>query len=157
MRVLAWLDSPGSPTFRWLDRASRTMDEPVGALIDQSPIGSLSRGVLTFSVTGALSPIRCLVYFARYHDSGWFIVARIVPMLRRSRSKALSGKLVTTLQLITFVALPCPNGSRPVCGSLDSPRSIRLSTTRMRCGRRARREGVALVCVSVRHAVRGGS
>jgi CDP-diacylglycerol--glycerol-3-phosphate 3-phosphatidyltransferase/cardiolipin synthase len=91
-----WIARRGKWTSRW------------GALID--PIADrvfVLVAVLTFVVTGALSPIGCLVMISRdIMTAVGFIVARIVPMLQAIPFKArFSGKLVTTLQLITFVAL----------------------------------------------------
>ena len=71
-----------------------------------------------------------------------FLVARVIPWLRPVQFKArFSGKLVTVLQLVTFVALlrfpqwvtPLSLAGRPL------PRRIRSSTTPTRSGaRRAR-------------------
>ena len=63
--------------------------------------------VLTFVVMGELSIAGALVMISRdIMTAIGFIVARIVPMLQAIPFKArFSGKLVTTLQLITFAAL----------------------------------------------------
>jgi len=91
-----WIARRGKWTSRW------------GALID--PMADrvfVLVAVLTFVGMGALSPIGFLVMISRdIMTAIGFIVARIVPMLQQIPFKArFSGKLVTTLQLITFAAL----------------------------------------------------
>jgi CDP-diacylglycerol--glycerol-3-phosphate 3-phosphatidyltransferase/cardiolipin synthase len=91
-----WIARRGKWTSRW------------GALID--PIADrvfVLVAVLTFVVTGVLSPVGCLVMISRdIMTAVGFIVARIVPMLQAIPFTArFSGTLVTTLQLITFAAL----------------------------------------------------
>jgi cardiolipin synthase (CMP-forming) len=91
----------------WITRRGKWTSRS-GALID--PISDrvfALVAVLTFVFTGALSPFGCLVMISRdIMTAIGFIVARIVPNLQQVAFKArFSGKLVTTLQLITFVAL----------------------------------------------------
>lgn len=79
-----------------------------GALID--PIADrvfVLVAVLTLVFTDALSPIGCLIMISRdIMTAIGFIVARIVPMLQEIPFKArMSGKVVTTLQLVTFAAI----------------------------------------------------
>jgi len=83
--------------------ASRT-----GALVD--PFADRVFAVVavgTFLATGALSPLAALVMLSRdIMTAVGFLVARMVPWLRPVEFKArLSGKLVTVLQFLTFVAL----------------------------------------------------
>lgn len=63
--------------------------------------------VLFFLITGALSVIGFLVMLSRdIMTAVGFIVARIIPWLRPVQFKArMSGKVVTTVQFLTFVAL----------------------------------------------------
>jgi len=91
-----WIARRGKWTSRW------------GALID--PIADrvfVLVAVLTFVFRGALSPVGCIVMISRdIMTAVGFIVARIMPSLQQVPFKArMSGKVVTTLQLITFVAL----------------------------------------------------
>src|SRR3954470_11096420 len=91
-----WIARRGQWTSRW------------GALID--PIADrvfVLVAVLTFVFMGTLSPLGCLVMLSRdIMTAIGFIVARIVPFLQEIPFKArMSGKVVTTLQLIAFVAL----------------------------------------------------
>jgi CDP-diacylglycerol---glycerol-3-phosphate 3-phosphatidyltransferase len=79
-----------------------------GALID--PLADRIFAVVAvsfFLITGALSVIGCLVMLSRdIMTLVGFIVARIVPWLRPVQFKArMSGKIVTTVQFLTFVAL----------------------------------------------------
>jgi phosphatidylglycerophosphate synthase len=80
----------------------------LGALID--PVADrifVIVAVSTFLFTGALTVTGYFVLISRdIMTAIGFIVARIVPWLQAVQFKArLSGKIVTTLQLITFVAL----------------------------------------------------
>jgi cardiolipin synthase len=91
----------------WIARRGKWTSRS-GALID--PIADrvfALVAVLTFVFLGALSPLGCLVMISRdIMTAVGFIVARIMPTLQDVAFKArFSGKLVTTLQLITFVAL----------------------------------------------------
>lgn len=79
-----------------------------GALID--PIADRIFAVVavsTFLFTGALSPVGALVMLSRdIMTAIGFFVARVVSWLRPVEFKArLAGKIVTTLQFVTFIAL----------------------------------------------------
>jgi cardiolipin synthase (CMP-forming) len=91
----------------WIARRGQWTSR-LGALID--PVADrifVIVAVSTFLFTGALSVTGYFVLIARdIMTAIGFIVARIVPWLQAVQFKArLSGKIVTTLQLITFVAL----------------------------------------------------
>ena len=79
-----------------------------GALID--PLADRMFAVVAvwfFLITGALSVIGFLVMLSRdIMTAVGFIVARVVPWLRPVQFKArMSGKVVTTVQFLTFIAL----------------------------------------------------
>lgn len=79
-----------------------------GALID--PFADRVFAVVAvsfFLVTGGLSVIGLLVMLSRDTMTAvGFIVARLVPWLRPVQFKArMSGKIVTTMQFLTFIAL----------------------------------------------------
>ena len=91
-----WIARRGRWTSRW------------GALID--PFADRVFAVVavsTFLIMGALSIVGFFVMISRdIMTALGFIVAKIVPWLRPVEFKArASGKIVTTLQLITFVML----------------------------------------------------
>ena len=91
----------------WVARKGRWTSR-IGALID--PIADrifVLVAVLTFVYIGALSWFGLFVMLSRdVMTALGFIVAKIVPWLRPVEFKArASGKIVTTLQLITFVML----------------------------------------------------
>jgi cardiolipin synthase (CMP-forming) len=91
----------------WLARRARWTTR-WGALID--PIADrvfVLVAVATFLFTGAISTIGYFVMISRdLMTAIGFVVARIVPWLRPVQFKArFSGKLVTVLQLTTFVCL----------------------------------------------------
>ncbi|MEP6491430.1 MAG: CDP-alcohol phosphatidyltransferase family protein [bacterium] len=91
-----WIARRGKWTSRW------------GALID--PIADrvfALVAVSTFLFTGTLSTIGYFVMISRdLMTAVGFLVARVIPWLQTVQFKArFSGKLVTVLQLITFVAL----------------------------------------------------
>ena len=80
----------------------------VGALVD--PIADrifVLVALSTFLYLGMLSPVAYFVMLSRdIMTAVGFLVARIIPWLQAVPFKArLSGKIVTTLQLITFAAL----------------------------------------------------
>jgi cardiolipin synthase (CMP-forming) len=91
-----WIARRGKWTSRW------------GALID--PIADRVFAIVavtTFLFTGALSTIGYFVLLSRdIMTAIGFLVARVIPWLQSVPFKArFSGKLVTVLQFITFVAL----------------------------------------------------
>lgn len=91
----------------WIARRGRWTSR-IGALID--PIADrifVLVAVLTFVYIGALSWFGLLVMLSRdVMTAIGFFVARIIPWLRTVEFKArMSGKVVTTLQLITFAML----------------------------------------------------
>jgi phosphatidylglycerophosphate synthase len=91
-----WIARKGKWTSRW------------GALID--PIGDrvfALVAVSTFLFTGALSTPGYFVMISRdLMTAIGFLVARMIPWLQTVQFKArFSGKLVTVLQLVTFVAV----------------------------------------------------
>lgn len=91
-----WVARRGQWTSRW------------GALID--PFADRVFAVVavsTFLIMGALSIVGFFVMISRdIMTAVGFVVAKIVPRLRPVEFKArASGKIVTTLQLITFVML----------------------------------------------------
>jgi cardiolipin synthase len=91
----------------WIARKGQWTSR-VGALVD--PIADrifVLVAVSTFLYLGTLSPLGYFVMLSRdIMTAIGFIVARIIPWLRAVPFKArLSGKIVTTLQLITFAAL----------------------------------------------------
>lgn len=91
-----WIARRGRWTSRW------------GALIDPFADRVFAVvAVLTFLVTGALSIGGLFVLISRdIMTAVGFIVAKIIPWLRPVEFKArASGKIVTTLQLVTFVML----------------------------------------------------
>jgi cardiolipin synthase len=91
-----WVARRGKWTTRW------------GALIDPffDRVFAVV-AVVTFLVTGVLSPAGALVLLSRdVMTAVGFLVARVIPWLRPVEFKArLAGKLVTVLQFVTFVAL----------------------------------------------------
>ena len=100
-----WIARRGRWTSRW------------GALID--PVADRVFAIVavsTFLVTGALSIVGFFVMISRdIMTAVGFIVAKIVPWLRPVEFKARAlGKIVTTLQLITFVILlRAPQWAKP--------------------------------------------
>ncbi len=91
----------------WIARRGRWTSR-IGALID--PIADrifVLVAVLTFVYTGTLSWLGLLVMLSRdVMTAIGFFVAKIIPWLRAVEFKARpSGKIVTTLQLITFAML----------------------------------------------------
>jgi cardiolipin synthase len=91
----------------WVARKGRWTSS-VGALID--PIADrifVLVAVLTFVYIGTLSWFGLFVMLSRdVMTAIGFFVARIIPWLRDVEFKArMSGKIVTTLQLITFATL----------------------------------------------------
>lgn len=91
----------------WLARRARWTTR-WGALID--PIADrvfVLVGVSTFLFTGALTTTGYFIMISRdLMTAVGFLVARAVPWLRPVEFKArFSGKLVTVLQLVTFVSL----------------------------------------------------
>ena len=91
-----WIARRGRWTSRW------------GALIDPFADRVFALvAVSTFLIMGALSVVGCLVMISRdIMTAVGFIVAKMVPWLRPVEFKArMSGKVVTTLQLFTFVML----------------------------------------------------
>ena len=91
----------------WIARSAKTSTR-WGALID--PIGDRAfvvTAVVTFLVEGLLSTVGFLIFISRDLTTALgFLVARFVPALRGVTFRARwPGKIVTTLQLLTLMAI----------------------------------------------------
>src|SRR5512142_2669290 len=101
-----WIARRGKWTTRW------------GALVDPFADRVFAIvAVTTFLIMGALSIVGFFVMISRdIMTALGFVVAKIVPWLRPVEFKArASGKIVTTLQLLTFVMLLRARELVPIC------------------------------------------